>query len=200
MGVGYVAAGIKGKSLLQIDLNGTPSSGLENKKKKNSTLTNGAEAESPDVPSQLGDTVAPKPAEKKKKKKRGKKSSSSSSSLPITEDQEDDQEESPKKSTPDEATAPEKKRKKERKTREKIPRKIEEYIFDPSLPTGYARGLIAGSRFSELVGSVKFCCPQTKYEINIEFQKAVTDTPLPSSPCPSSVISLTKEMYIALSL
>ena len=50
---------------------------------------------------------------------------------------------------------------------------IDEYVFDPALPTGYARGLIFGRQHNEIGGPMQIYCPQSGLIAKLQFKLAV---------------------------
>eukprot|EP01096_Ripella_sp_DP13-Kostka_P004423 TRINITY_DN1665_c0_g1_i1.p1 TRINITY_DN1665_c0_g1~~TRINITY_DN1665_c0_g1_i1.p1 ORF type:complete len:542 (-),score=240.46 TRINITY_DN1665_c0_g1_i1:12-1478(-) len=176
MGAGYVAAGIKGPAVVRVDLakNQKPKSkaGKKVKKHKKSSKAEGEGESSSAEPDVDSDTMTdPDSSLSQKKKKKSSKSSRKHEESPdatASSSSSDDVED-----VSSEPKAPKKKKKKSSRSSEPAHDPIiEEYILDPSLPMGYARGLLAGSRFNELVGNVCIRCPQTKFEIHVEFTKA----------------------------
>lgn len=174
MGAGYVAAGIKGPAVVRVDLakNQKPKSKAGKKHKKSSKAEADGESSSAEPEGDSDTMTDPDSSLSQKKKKKSSKSSHKHEESPdatASSSSSDDVEE-----VSSEAKAPKKKKKKSARSSEPAHDPIiEEYILDPSLPMGYARGLLAGSRFNELVGNVCIRCPQTKFEIHVEFTKAV---------------------------
>lgn len=50
---------------------------------------------------------------------------------------------------------------------------VDEYVFDPALPTGYARGLIVGRQHNEIGGPMQIYCAQSGLIAKLQFKLAV---------------------------
>ena len=166
MGAGYVAAGFKGRAVVRVEMTQKKRPKASKKSKKKKPEAEGEKSEEAAEKTDEDNSEASSSSSHKKKKK--KKDSAEGAEGAGKEEASEDGEK--KKS-----------KKKSKGKKEKVPSEVpadlqwEEYILDPALPTGYARGLLAGNRYNELVGEVKISCPETGYELLIEFHKTVSD-------------------------
>jgi len=163
MGAGYVAAGFKGRAVVRVETTQKkrPKASKKSKKKKKPEAEGEKSEEAAEKTDEDNSEASSSSSHKKKKKKRD--SAEGAEGAGKEEASEDGEKKKSKK----------KSKGKKEKVSSELPADLqwEEYILDPALPTGYARGLLAGNRYNELVGEVKITCPETGYELLIEFHK-----------------------------